>query len=56
MPRLCEPISQFLYYIAPPVGRDQRYQHQETNRERRQREHRERQKSTSSSSVNATKE
>jgi hypothetical protein len=44
-----DPLSQFLYYIAPPVGRDQRYdthqryQHQETNRERRERERRERQ-------------
>jgi hypothetical protein len=37
------PLSQFLYYVAPPVSRDQRYQHQETNRERRERERRERQ-------------
>ena len=33
-----DPFSQFLYYVAPPVGRDQRYdthqryQHQEGNR------------------------
>jgi hypothetical protein len=38
-----DPLSQFLYYTAPPVGRDQRYKHQETNRERRQRERRQRQ-------------
>jgi hypothetical protein len=43
-----DPLSRFLYYIAPPVGRDQsydthqRYQRQETNRERRERERRER--------------
>jgi hypothetical protein len=36
-----DPLSQLLYYIAPPVNRDQRYQHQETNRERRERERRE---------------
>jgi len=44
-----DPLSQLLYYIAPPVGRDyryqprQRYQHQETKRERKDRERRERQ-------------
>ena len=37
-----DPLSQFLYYVAPPVSRDQRYQHQETNRERREREIRQR--------------
>ena len=42
-----DPFSQFLYYIAPPVSRDQRYntqqryQHQETNRERKERERQE---------------
>jgi len=41
------PLSQFLYYIAPPVARDQRYdtrqryQYQETKRERKARERRE---------------
>jgi len=44
-----DPLSQFLYFIAPPIGRDQRYEtrqryeRQETNRERRARERRERQ-------------
>jgi hypothetical protein len=43
-----DPLSQLLYYIAPPVDRDyryerrQRYERQETNRERRDREHRDR--------------
>lgn len=42
-----DPLSQFLYYIAPPVSRDQRYtpgqryQYQETKRERKDRERRE---------------
>jgi len=38
-----DPLSQFLYYVAPPVSRDQRYQYQETNRERREHERGERQ-------------
>ena len=33
-----DPLSQLLYYVAPPVGPDYRYQRQETNRERRARE------------------
>lgn len=37
-----DPLSQLLYYIAPPVDRDYRYQRYETNRERRDRERRER--------------
>ena len=37
-----DPLSQLLYYVAPPVDRDYRYQRQETNRERRAREKRER--------------
>ena len=43
-----DPLSQLLYYVAPPVNRDQRYetrqryQHQETKRERRDRERQER--------------
>ena len=45
-----EPLPQLLYYVAPPVVQDQRYQRQETNRERRARE------SAESASVNATKE
>ena len=44
-----DPLSQLLYYLAPPVDRDQRYeshqryQHQETDRERRDRERRDHQ-------------
>jgi hypothetical protein len=44
-----DPLSQLLYYIAPPVSRDyryqprQRYERQETSRERGDRERRERQ-------------
>ena len=38
-----DPLSQFLYYVAPPVGRDQRYQRYETNRERKQLNRQERQ-------------
>ena len=30
-----DPLSQFLYYAAPPVDRDYRYQRRETRRERR---------------------
>jgi len=37
-----DPLSQFLYYVAPPVDRDYRYQRQETYRERRDRDRRER--------------
>jgi hypothetical protein len=43
-----DPLSQLLYYIAPPVARDQRYetrqryQYQETKRERKARERQER--------------
>jgi hypothetical protein len=37
-----DPLSQLLYYLAPPVGRDQRYERKETKRERRDRERRER--------------
>ena len=37
-----DPLSQLLYYIAPPSGQYQSYQRQETNRERRVRERRER--------------
>ena len=37
-----DPLSQLLYYIAPPVDRDYRYERQESNRERRDRERRER--------------
>jgi len=43
-----DPLSQLLYYIAPPVYRDQRYEErqryerQENNRERRDRERQER--------------
>ena len=37
-----DPLSQLLYYIAPPVGPDYRYQRQETKRERKAREKRER--------------
>ena len=33
-----DPLSQLLYYIAPPVDRDYRYQRQETYRERKDRE------------------
>ena len=33
-----DPLSQLLYYIAPPVDRDQRYEHYETN------QHKERQR------------
>ena len=49
MPRhMRDPLSQLLYYIAPPVYQDQRYdtrqryQHQETKRERKDRERQER--------------
>jgi hypothetical protein len=41
-----DPLSQLLYYIAPPVERDrhyesrQRYHHQESDRERRDRQQR----------------
>jgi hypothetical protein len=31
-----DPLSQFLYYVAPPAGRDQRYERYENNRERRE--------------------
>ena len=37
-----DPLSQLLYYVAPPVYQDQRYQGQETTHERRDREHEER--------------
>jgi hypothetical protein len=37
-----DPLSQWLYYVAPPVGGYQRYERQETYRERRARERRER--------------
>lgn len=43
-----DPLSQLLYYIAPPVYQDQRYesrqryQYQETKRERKDRERQER--------------
>jgi len=39
-----DPLSQLLYYTAPPVYRDYRYQRREINRERREinRERRER--------------
>ena len=37
-----DPLSQLLYYIAPPVERDYRYQRQETYRERRDRDRGER--------------
>jgi len=37
-----DPLSQLLYYLAPPVGPDYRYERRETNRERRERERRER--------------
>ena len=41
-PRLtADPLSQLLYYVAPPLGQYQSYQRQETNRERRVRERRE---------------
>ena len=33
-----DPLSQFLYYAAPPVDRDYRYQRRETRRERRERD------------------
>jgi len=33
-----DPLSQYLYYTAPPVDRDYRYQRRETYRERRDRE------------------
>ena len=36
-----DPLSQLLYYVAPPSGQYQSYQRQETNRERRVRERRE---------------
>jgi hypothetical protein len=44
-----DPLSQLLYYIAPPVERDyryeqrQHYQRQESKRERQDRDHRDRQ-------------
>ncbi len=38
-----DPLSQFLYYVAPPVGRDQSYERYETNRERKQLNRQERQ-------------
>ena len=43
-----DPLSQFLYYVAPPVNRDQRYetpqryQYQESKREHKARERQER--------------
>ena len=37
-----DPLSQLLYYVAPPVYQDQHYQSQETRRERKDRERRER--------------
>ena len=37
-PYAADPLSQFLYYVAPPVDRDYRYQRRETNRERRDRD------------------
>jgi hypothetical protein len=37
-----DPLSQLLYYVAPPVERDYRYQRQETSRERRDRDREER--------------
>lgn len=37
-----DPLSQFLYYTAPPVDRDYRYQRRETRRERRDRNRQER--------------
>ena len=45
-----DPLSQFLYYVAPPVDRDYRYQRRETDRERRDRDREERE------IVDATKE
>ncbi len=30
-----DPLSQLLYYVAPPVGRDYRYERREENRDRR---------------------
>jgi hypothetical protein len=36
-----DPLSQLLYYIAPPVYQDQRYQRQETYREQRDRDRQE---------------
>ena len=37
-----DPLSQLLYYIAPPVGRDYRYERREADRERRDRDREER--------------
>jgi hypothetical protein len=39
-----DPLSQLLYYIAPPVERDHRYERQESNRERRDRDRRARER------------
>jgi len=36
-----DPLSQLLYFIAPPVERDYRYERRESNRERRDHERRE---------------
>ena len=33
-----DPVSQFLYHVAPPVDRDYRYQRREERRERRDRD------------------
>jgi hypothetical protein len=43
-----DPLTQLLYYLAPPVAQDQyyeppqRYERQESNRERQDREHQDR--------------
>jgi hypothetical protein len=37
-----DPLSQLLYYTAPPVDRNYRYQRREANRERRERDRQER--------------
>jgi hypothetical protein len=39
-----DPLSQLLYYIAPPVDRDYHYQRQENYRERQDRERRDRER------------